>query len=114
MVPNDEKSLTFPPESLTNTFPEVIYPQTAVPQHHRTRLLKDVKDMYLNTPEPEKPANFDELPPQLQAPNLTARLQAAMSSRPKPPSRNNSDSNLTFPRNNSSESNLSALNVKVI
>ena len=39
--------------------------------------------------------NFQQLPPQLQAPNLTAHIQAAMSTRPKAIPRNKSDPNLS-------------------
>ncbi|XP_057294430.1 uncharacterized protein LOC130622980 [Hydractinia symbiolongicarpus] len=45
--------------------------------------------------ETDEQSHYQELPPQLQAPNLAAHVQAAMSNRPKGITRNKSDSNLT-------------------
>ncbi|XP_065055082.1 uncharacterized protein LOC135683680 isoform X2 [Rhopilema esculentum] len=70
-------------------------PSAKIAEDSATQILQ--RKMLVNQTATTKVVEFAELPPQLQAPNLTAHLQAVMSTRSKNPSlpRNKSDTQLS-------------------
>ena len=87
-------SHTSVPENFSGNETALKQDQTMTPVGNTTQVVQH--KMLINQTATTKVVEYSELPPQLQAPNLTAHLQAVMSTRTKSPAmpRNKSDTQL--------------------